>query len=108
MIEHQQIEERIMRMGIEHRAGVELDDLWDLAIVQLKKEQATNKVREQQLVKYKTLIEWFNDRNEYAFNYFNSADKGIQLRLIRVTDVNLVNFVEWRSGKPVVTIRNAA
>lgn len=93
--ENEQIVERVMRMGIEARASLSANDLWNLASKQLKDEE---KKRKQQSTPT-TLQDWFRTPVKYAFMYING-----QLQVVRVTDTTAIKIIEMRSSMPVIEI----
>lgn len=92
MVSNEAIIERIMRMGVEHRAGTPVDKLWDLAEKQL------SKPKQQYKSKYASFADWFKEQTAqfgiaFAFAYVNS-----KLEVLRVSSLSNVKFVEWRSN----------
>lgn len=92
MITNEQVVERVMRMGVEHRSGVPVEKLWDLAREQLK----TAKPKIVPLQSYEAWAEHFWAEQEYrlAFMYVDN-----KLQVVRVDDPSTVSFVTWRSAR---------
>ena len=93
-IDEGRVVERVMRMGIEHRCGVPLDDLHDLAIKQLKEE--SKKATSTSV--FENLQDWFKAMCEsgglaYAFMY----DAGKVLQVFRITSLDGLKLDYWRS-----------
>jgi hypothetical protein len=91
---HGPIIERVMRMGIEYHAGIKsIDDLWDLATKQLKKEKIDRKS-----TRYNSFEDWFNQQinqlgSAYACMYTNG-----KLEIVRGCDLTKIKFIEWRTS----------
>jgi hypothetical protein len=95
MITNERVCERVMRMGIEHRAGVPLDKLWDLARQQLKAAKAAP-------VKSSiTFNEWLAQEFRFAFTHIQGV-----LTVIKVPDVSKIEFKGWRTPTiPLVSVK---
>ena len=93
-IDEGRIAERVMRMGIEHRAGTPLEDLHDLAIRQIKEESKKITVKST----FANLQDWFNEMSKnsglaYAFIY-NSENV---LEVFRFNSIEGFKLDFWRS-----------
>lgn len=86
--------ERVMRMGIEHRGGIPLDDLHDLAVKQLREESKNVEVKST----FETLHDWFNEMSKnsgiaYAFMY---NDENV-LEVFRFNSIEGFKLDYWRN-----------
>ncbi len=89
-ISNEQVVERVMRMGMEHRTGVPFERLHDLARKQLAEEAA----REKQSLKYRSFEEWLADVTTCRFAFMFIKDR---LQVIRVNNTETIRFIEWRT-----------
>ena len=94
-IDEGRIVERVMRMGIEHRARVPLEDLHDLAIKQLKEDAKKSEVKST----FDSLQDWFNEMRKnhglaYAFMY--NAENVLEVFRFNSIDGFKLDF--WRSA----------
>ena len=96
MITNEQVVERVMRMGVEHRSGVQHDRLWDVAREQLKTEAAKRRT----IVPSKSWEDWKSEDYRLAFMYVDG-----KLAIVRITNPDAVQLVGWRSPYiPEVTL----
>jgi len=81
-------------MGIEHRCGVPLDGLWDLAEKQLAATARAERERRKRHAKYRDLMAWMTAQGEmgYALMVVNG-----QLEVVKVSPSGLskLKLVEW-------------
>ena len=91
---NEQITERVMRMGVEHRNGVPLDKLHDLAAKQL------NEVKPNVAQQIASFEDWKAQSNQFAF--MNVNDK---LQIVRVKDPSTVLFVSWPTYRPYPEVK---
>ena len=99
---NERITERIMRMGIEHRSGVPLDKLWDLATKQIKEED--KKAEAARKFDGGSFDAWKIAFGAIGLAFAYVSDK---LEIIRVNDFSKVKFIEWRTPTmPLVELVN--
>lgn len=84
MIENGRIVERVMRMGIEHRAGVPTEALWDLATKQLTEEDKRVKSVKSN---FNSIEEWFNEMKKTFTLAFAFAKSASGLEVIRFNEI---------------------
>ena len=98
MITNDRIIERVMRMGIEHRNGVPLEELHDLAIRQLTKE---NMKRMQISSKFGNLQEWFTKCTQTSSIAYAFVERNGSLEVLKFSEFpNPIKyqFVGWGLG----------
>lgn len=95
---NEEIVERIMRLGIEHRFGVPLDKLWDLAAKQIKHPSPMFVTRPRS-----DFDDWKVSDFKFAFMYAGGI-----LKLFKIDDPDTVVLVGWRNptiGIPDVRLK---
>lgn len=87
--------ERVMRMGVEARMGLTIDELW----VRAEREIAQSKKRG--AAKYQSLSEWFNGS---SFKYALLKTPGENVQIVRVASPKGLTLVGWSGSMPYVSI----
>ena len=97
MIENGRVVERIMRMGIEHRNGVPLEGLHDLAVKQLTEEEAK---RKKISPKFDSLQEWCDECVQTLSLAFAFVERNGSLEVLKFSEFPnplKYKFVGWSS-----------
>ena len=95
-ISNESVVERVMRMGIEHRSGVPIDNLWDLAVKQLA--YSNNCIRNTT----PSFEKWIsNSENKYAFTYIKNV-----LTFVNISNANNLICIGWRSNNSIPVVSN--
>lgn len=89
-MDRSEIIERVMRMGIEHRSGIPLEELDDLAEKQLRSEQKQRAQSNGSL----SIDDWWNDSSIPKYAFVSTNDK-LELRLFS-SPTPEYSFVGWR------------
>lgn len=98
-ITNEQIVERVARMGVEHRAGRTIEQLWDLARQELRR-VSPPPVRPARSFEAWAAADERTDGLRYAFTQLNG-----RLTIVRVVDPSSARLVGWRTPHlPEVTL----
>lgn len=97
MIESGRVVERVMRMGIEHRAGISNEALWDLATKQLTEEDKRTKSVKSE---FGSIEEWFSEMKKtfaLAYAFVKSASGSEVVRFSELPNKEKFAFAGWSS-----------
>lgn len=95
-ISNESVVERIMRMGVEHKSGVPIDALWDLAVKQLAKSDVKN------ATSTPDFIQWLKDtKNNYVFMYVKDILNFVKLP----ENISDISCVDWKCNNTVPVIK---
>jgi hypothetical protein len=87
-ITNEEIVERVMRMGCEHRAGVPVDKLWDLSTKQIKK----CRTQITPIIPAFSFNDWKTSIRPYAFMTINGVPQ-----LVIIDDTIHVSLISWKT-----------
>ena len=100
-IDETRIVERVMRMGIEHRAGTPVEDLYDLAVRQIKEDSKKVSISDT----FDNIQHWWNEmQKNFGCAYAMMRNETNQLQCIRLSSADGLRIEQWASKTiPYVT-----
>jgi hypothetical protein len=93
-IDESRIIERMMRMGIEHRLGTPLEELYDLATRQIKEEADRVEIS----TTFDSIQHWWNEmQKNFGVAYALIRDGNNHLRCVRIQSTDGFKIKKWAS-----------